>query len=162
MTGITWTQLAALAVVTILGSTILFLFRWRMNILSLGDDEAQSLGIDPMKTKIILIITTTLMTAVVVSVSGIIGWVGLVIPHAGRLLVGPDHKRLLPVTISLGAAYMLILDDLARALLPGEIPIGVLTGLIGVPILIFFYAVEERGGEDAVECRPVKLCLYPW
>jgi iron complex transport system permease protein len=145
LTGITWTQLAALAVVTILGLTILFLFRWRMNILSLGDDEAQSLGIDPMKTKIILIITTTLMTAVVVSVSGIIGWVGLVIPHAGRLLVGPDHKRLLPVTISLGAAYMLILDDLARALLPGEIPIGVLTGLIGVPILILLLRSRRTG-----------------
>ena len=145
LTGITWTQLAALAVVTILGLTILFLLRWRMNILSLGDDEAQSLGIDPMKTKIVLIITTTLMTAVVVSISGIIGWVGLVIPHAGRLLVGPDHKRLLPVTISLGAAYMLILDDFARALLPGEIPIGVLTGLIGVPILILLLRSRRTG-----------------
>ena len=145
LTGITWTQLAALAVVTILGLTVLFLLRWRMNILSLGDDEAQSLGIDPMKTKIILIITTTLMTAVVVSISGIIGWVGLVIPHAGRLLVGPDHKRLLPVTISLGAAYMLILDDFARALLPGEIPIGVLTGLIGVPILILLLRSRRTG-----------------
>ena len=145
LTGITWNKLVALAVITTVGLILLFMLRWRMNILSLGDDEAQSLGIDPMKTKIILIITTTLMTAVVVSVSGIIGWVGLVIPHAGRLLVGPDHKRLLPATISLGAAYMLILDNVARALLPGEIPIGVLTGLIGVPILILLLRNRRTG-----------------
>jgi iron complex transport system permease protein len=145
LTGITWNDLLVLAVVTIAGLILLMLFRWRINILSLGDEEAQSLGVDPMKIKVILILTTTLMTAVVVSVSGIIGWVGLVIPHAGRLLVGPDHKRLLPVAISLGATYMLILDGLARALLPGEIPKGVLTGLIGVPILIILLRSKNAG-----------------
>ena len=132
-----------------------------MNILSLGDDEAQSLGIDPMKTKIVLIITTTLMTAVVVFVSGIIGWVGLVIPHAGRLLVGPDHHRS-TVTISLGAAYMLILDDLARGAAARRNTDWCINRLDRCTHLFFFSAVEERGGEDAVGCPPVKLCLSPW
>ena len=85
------------------------------------------------------------MTAAAVSVSGVIGWVGLVIPHAGRLLVGPDHKRLLPVSIALGAAFMLLMDNIARTVLPGEIPLGVLTGLLGVPILILLLRRNRTG-----------------
>ena len=85
------------------------------------------------------------MTAVAVSVSGVIGWVGLVIPHAGRLIIGPDHKRLVPVSISLGAAFLILVDDVARTLLPGEIPLGVLTGLIGVPLLIVLLQRKKTG-----------------
>jgi len=85
------------------------------------------------------------MTAVAVSMSGVIGWVGLVIPHAGRLIVGPEHKRLLPVSVCFGAAFMMIIDDVARTLLPGEIPLGVLTGLIGAPILVLLMRRSKTG-----------------
>lgn len=145
LTAITWQNLLPLAIITLIGLTFLWLIRWRLNILSLGDAEAIALGIDPTKMKLIIIIFSTLMTAAAVSVSGVIGWVGLVIPHAGRLIVGPDHKRLLPVSISLGAAFMLLIDDVARTLLPGEIPLGVLTGLIGVPILMILMKRNKTG-----------------
>ncbi len=85
------------------------------------------------------------MTAAAVSVSGVIGWVGLVIPHAGRLLVGPDHKRLMPASILLGASFLLLIDNIARTLLPGEIPLGVLTGLIGAPVLAFLLRRGRTG-----------------
>ena len=145
LTSITWTDIPALAVIIVAGVVFLLLIRWRLNILSLGDAEAKSLGMDPTRSKLWIIICATLMTAAAVSVSGVIGWVGLVIPHAGRLLVGPDHKRLLPVSIALGAAFMLLMDNIARTVLPGEIPLGVLTGLLGVPILILLLRRNRTG-----------------
>ena len=135
LSSITWTDLPALVVITILGLAFLWLIRWRLNVLSLGDAEARALGINPTRAKLWIIIASTLMTAAAVSVSGVIGWVGLVIPHAGRLLVGPDHKRLMPASILLGASFLLLIDNIARTVLPGEIPLGVLTGLVGVPVL---------------------------
>ena len=145
LTGITWQNLLPLAVITLLGIVFLLLIRWRFNILSLDDQEAKTLGLDPTSMKLIIIIFTTLMTAAAVSVSGVIGWVGLVIPHAGRLIIGPDHKYLLPISLILGGAFLLIIDNIARTLLPGEIPIGVLSGLIGVPILIALMRRSKTG-----------------
>ncbi len=141
----TWDKIGLLAVITVSGLFLLLLVRWRLNILSLGEVEAQSLGMNPTQLKLIIIIISTLMTASAVSVSGVIGWVGLVIPHAGRLLVGPDHKYLLPVSISLGGIFLLLIDNIARTLLPGEIPLGVLTGLIGVPIFIVLLRHKQTG-----------------
>jgi iron complex transport system permease protein len=92
-----------------------------------------------------VIVCATLMTSIAVSVSGVIGWVGLVIPHAGRILVGPDHKRLIPASLSLGACFVLVIDNIARTALPGEVPLGVLTGLIGVPILIVILRRNRTG-----------------
>jgi len=135
LSAITWSSLPALVGITLLGLAFLWLIRWRLNVLSLGDAEARALGIDPTRAKLWIIIAATLMTAAAVSISGVIGWVGLVIPHAGRLLVGPDHKRLMPASILLGASFLLLIDNIARTLLPGEIPLGVLTGLVGVPVL---------------------------
>jgi iron complex transport system permease protein len=145
LTSITWQNIPALLVITLAGLLFLWLIRWRLNILSLGDEEAKSLGVDPIHMKLMIILFATLMTAVAVSVSGVIGWVGLVIPHAGRLIVGPDHKRLLPVSVGLGAAFMILIDNVARTLLPGEIPLGVLTGLIGVPLLIVLLRRSHTG-----------------
>lgn len=136
LTNITWRSIPALSVITLTGILFFWLVRWRLNIISLGDDEAKSLGINPIHMKMMIIFVATLMTAVAVSVSGVIGWVGLVIPHAGRMIVGPDHKRLLPASVGLGAAFLILIDNIARTLLPGEIPLGVLTGLVGVPLLI--------------------------
>ena len=135
LSSITWSSLPVLVTVTLLGVFFFWLIRWRLNILSLGDAEARALGVNPARSKLWIIIVATLMTAAAVSVSGVIGWVGLVIPHAGRLLVGPDHKRLMPASILMGASFLLLIDNIARTLLPGEIPLGVLTGLVGVPVL---------------------------
>jgi len=145
LASVTWARITLLAIITLLGVIFFILIRWQLNILSLGDKEAASLGIDPVKMKFIIIVVATLMTASAVSTSGVIGWVGLVIPHLGRLLVGPNHKRLLPVSISLGVSFMIVLDSIARALLPGEIPLGVLTGIMGVPLLILLLRRSRTG-----------------
>lgn len=145
LVGVTWNNLLPLTIITIAGLILLIGFRWRLNILSLGDAEAKTLGMDPIQMKMIIIICATLMTASAVSISGVIGWIGLVIPHAGRLLVGPDHRYLLPVSIGLGASFLLLIDNIARTLLPGEIPLGVLTGMIGVPILILLLNRNKTG-----------------
>ncbi len=145
LSSITWTDLPALVVISVLGLAFLWLIRWRLNVLSLGDTEARAWESNPTRAKLWLIITSTLMTAAAVSVSGVIGWVGLVIPHAGRLLVGPDHKRLMPASILLGASFLLLIDNIARTLLPGEIPLGVLTGLIGAPVLAFLLRRGRTG-----------------
>ena len=145
LTAVTWDRLLLLAVITLLGLTFLLSIRWRLNILSLGDSESKALGLDPGRMKLLIIIFATMMTASAVSVSGVIGWVGLVIPHAGRLLVGPDHKNLLPVSICLGSSFLMLIDAIARTLLPGEIPLGVLTGLVGVPILILLLRRSQTG-----------------
>ncbi len=145
LTSITWTDIPLLAAVTIPGIAFLWFIRWRLNVLSLGDAEAKSLGMNPNHLKLAIIAVSTLVTAMAVSVAGVIGWVGLVIPHAGRILVGPDHRRLIPAAISLGACFMLLVDDVARTLLPGEVPIGVLTGILGVPLLVVLLRKNRTG-----------------
>ncbi len=137
LTNINWQNLPIFIGITIVGLIFFWLIRWRLNILSLGDDEAHSLGMDPVRMKTLIIFFAALMTASAVSISGVIGWVGLVIPHASRMIVGSDHKRLIPVSIGLGASFLILIDTIARVGLPGEIPLGVLTGLVGAPLLIF-------------------------
>ena len=145
LTGVTWSDIPLLALVTIAGGIFFWLIRWQFNILSLGDAEAIALGINPDRLKLMIIIVATLMSAIAVSVGGVIGWVGLVIPHAGRILVGPDHKRLIPVSLSLGATFLLLIDNVSRTVLPSEVPLGVLTGLIGVPMLIALLRRNRTG-----------------
>lgn len=136
LTGVTWDSVPVLAVLTVLGSAFLWLVRWRLNILSLGDTEAATLGMNPSRLKLVVIVCATLMTAAAVAVGGVIGWIGLVIPHAGRIIVGPDHKRLIPASLALGASFLLVIDNISRTLLPTEVPLGILTGLVGVPLLV--------------------------
>ena len=145
LASITWEDIPMLASITVLGSGFLWFVRWRLNVLSLGDSEAKSLGMNPNQLKLGIIAASALVTAMAVSVAGVIGWVGLVIPHAGRILVGPDHRRLIPASISLGAVFMLVIDDISRTLLPGEVPIGVLTGILGVPLLIALLRKNRTG-----------------
>ncbi len=130
----------------LLGSVGLLLVRWRLNILSLGDDEARALGIKTDLLKGIIILCSTVATACAVSVCGIIGWVGLVIPHVGRMLVGPDHKILLPASFLLGATYLLFIDNLARTLTAAGIPLGILTSIIGAPF--FAYMLRRTQGRS--------------
>jgi iron complex transport system permease protein len=122
----------------------LMLVRWRINLLSLGDEEASSLGVNTELLKAIVILCATLLTASAVCVGGIIGWVGLVIPHIGRMLVGPDHRVLLPVTLIVGAVYLLAIDDIARTISSAEIPLGILTAVIGAPF--FGYLIRKTHG----------------
>jgi iron complex transport system permease protein len=110
----------------------------------MGDEEARSLGIRTELLKGIVIVCTTLITAASVSVCGIVGWVGLVVPHLGRMLVGPDHRALLPATLSIGATYLLFIDGVARTAVATEIPLGILTALIGAPF--FAYLLRRTRG----------------
>ncbi len=131
------------AVPMIIGIIILLLLRWRFNVLAMGEEEAQAMGVNVGQFRIIIVICCTMISAAAVCISGIIGWVGLVIPHISRLLVGPDHKRLLPVCLLLGALYLLLIDDIARTASNLEIPLGILTAMIGAPF--FIYMLSRRG-----------------
>lgn len=119
-----------------LGLLPLYLLRWRINILSLDEDESKTLGLDTRRIRFIVIICSTLITAAAVSISGIVGWIGLLIPHLARLIVGADYEVLLPASLLLGASYLLGVDNLSRALTTIEIPLGIMTSLIGVPIFL--------------------------
>ena len=126
------------------GLAPMLLLRWRMNLLALPDDEARALGVDTRKLRTLIVAAATLMTAAAVAVSGIIGWVGLLIPHAARLLVGPDFGRLLPLAMLLGAAFLLAVDTLCRTIATIEVPPGVLTALIGTPFFLWLFALARR------------------
>ncbi len=126
---------------------IISLMRWRLNVLSMGDEEAKSLGINVERDRLVILITTTLMVSSFVSVSGIIGWVGLVIPHLVRMLMGtPDNRIVIPISASLGGVFLLLADDVARSLTSYELPVGVITTIIGAPF--FLYLLRRRGGSS--------------
>jgi iron complex transport system permease protein len=133
------------APLTLLGVLPLWLLRWRINLLSLPDDEARSLGVNVTVLRIVVTVAATLITAASVAVSGIIGWIGLLVPHIARMLVGPDFARLLPMALLIGAGYLLGVDTLARTIAQIEVPPGVLTALIGTPFFIWLLAVARRG-----------------
>ncbi|MDA1116539.1 MAG: iron ABC transporter permease [Proteobacteria bacterium] len=137
-------DLALAAPFALAGLVPLYLLRWRMNLLSLPDDEARALGVPVGRLRLAVVCAATLMTAAAVAISGIIGWVGLLIPHAARLLVGPEFSRLLPLSMVLGAAFLLAVDTLSRTLAPIEIPPGVLTALIGTPFFLWLFASARR------------------
>ena len=123
----------------------MILLRWRMNVLSLGDEEARALGVHPSRLRGILVIAATLMTAAAVSIAGVIRWVGLIVPHMARLLVGPNFARLLPVAMLMGACFLVGIDTLARTLTTTETPIGILTAFFGAPVFLFLLARSRRG-----------------
>ena len=125
------------AIPMVIGLIPLLLIRWRINLLTLSDSEAKTMGVNVTLVRTIVILCATLITAASVSVSGLIGWVGLVVPHLARRLVGNNYKHLLPVSMLVGAVFMLIVDDVARNLLMTEIPIGILTAVIGAPFFIW-------------------------
>lgn len=146
LTGTTYLHLKMVTIPILVGITILLLLRWRINILSLGEDEAKSLGVNTERLKWTLVVLTSFITAVSISVTGMIGWIGLVIPHFGRILIGPDHKDLLPASVIMGAIYLLLIDNIARAAISAEIPLGVLTALVGAPFFAFLLLRTKGGG----------------
>jgi len=129
----------------LLGLIPLVLLRWKLNVMSFGDEEAKTLGINTGVLRFVVIICATLMTASAVSISGVVGLVGLIVPHLARLLVGPNYKVLLPVSIVMGCMFLLGVDDLARAMYSVEIPLGIITSIIGVPIFLYLL-LNNRGG----------------
>ncbi|MGH8750189.1 MAG: FecCD family ABC transporter permease [Burkholderiales bacterium] len=138
-------DLALAAPLIVLGLVPLYLLRWRINLLALSEDEARALGINVGLLRCIVIIAATLMTAVSVAISGIIGWIGLLMPHIARMLVGPDFAKAMPMSLLLGAAFMLGVDTLARTAANIEIPPGVLTALIGTPFFVWILSTARRG-----------------
>lgn len=131
----------------LLGGIPLMLIRWKLNVLSFGEEEAQGMGIDTSKIRILTIFCSTLLTASAVSIGGMIGWIGLIIPHIARLIVGPNYKTLLPASALIGGTFLLIVDDIARCLFSVEIPIGILTSIIGAPFFLYLLFKERRDKE---------------
>jgi iron complex transport system permease protein len=129
----------------VLGLAPLIALRWRIGVLSLDDDEAEALGVPVRSTRLLVIGCATLVTSSVVAITGVIGWVGLVIPHVARMLVGPSFPRLLPASAVLGAAYLLLVDTLARSLSSNEVPLGILTAVVGAPFFLWLLARGRRG-----------------
>ena len=129
----------------ILGMIPLLLIRWHLNTLSFGEEEAKALGIDTTKLRLIVIICSTFLTASSVSVAGMIGWVGLIVPHIARMIVGPDFKVLLPASALIGSTYLLFVDNIARTVATIELPLGILTSLIGAPFFIYLLFKTRKG-----------------
>jgi len=129
----------------IAGSVPLILLRWKLNVLSFGEEEANALGVDTRKIRAVIIICSTLLTAASVSICGMIGWVGLIIPHLARMIVGPNYKVLLPASFLIGSTFLLVVDDVARSAFSLEIPLGILTSLIGAPFFLYLLLKGKKG-----------------
>ena len=135
-TSATYKKLIVGSPLILIGIAIIFLLRWRLNILSLSEDEAKSSGIDIKKTRMLFILASTVITASCVSMCGQVGWIGLLIPHCARMLVGSNNRYVIPVSISLGACFMILIDTLSRTISVIELPLSILTAIIGAPVFI--------------------------
>lgn len=129
----------------LLGIVPIVLVRWHLNALSFGEEEAKSLGIDTKFLRLTVIICSTMLTAASVSVAGMIGWVGLLVPHLARMIVGPDFKVLIPASALIGGTYLLLVDNIARSVVSIEIPLGILTSLIGAPFFVYLLFRTRKG-----------------
>lgn len=128
----------------LLGSIPLLLLRWRLNILSLGDEESNALGVDTVKMRGVVILCATLLSSSAVAIGGMIGWVGLIVPHLARMIVGPDYQKLLPAAMVMGGIFLLVVDDVARCLFAMELPLGVLTAVVGAPFFLYLLFSGRR------------------
>ncbi len=128
----------------LLGGVPLLLLRWRLNILSLGDEESNALGVDTAKMRGVVILCATLLSSSAVAVGGMIGWVGLIVPHLARMVVGPDYQKLLPAAMVMGSIFLLAVDDVARCLFAMELPLGVLTAVVGAPFFLYLLFIGRR------------------
>ena len=127
------------------GLAVIFALRWRINLLTLEEEEARSLGIDVRRTRLLFIAAATLLSAAAVCLGGLIGWVGLMVPHMTRALAGADYRRLIPAGAMLGAAYLVLIDSIARSLLSLELPLGVVTSILGVPFFLYLTVRRKEG-----------------
>ena len=143
-TGATTSDVVSVVGIMVVGLAILFALRWRINILTMGDDEASTMGFNARRIRLAVILGATLITAASVSVSGIIGWVGLVIPHLCRMIVGCDYRTLLPASMLMGASFLLIVDNISRLATTAEIPIGILTAFVGAPFFLYLITRKKK------------------
>lgn len=143
LAGVRPNELSYVWIPMLIGFVPIFCLRWKMNLLTMEDAEAKTMGVNTKRVRVIVIICSTMLTASAVAVSGVIGWVGLVIPHIGRRLVGSDCRALVPASALLGGTFLLLVDDLARNLYTTELPLGVLTAVIGAPF--FIYLLSRKG-----------------
>ena len=145
LSGSTIKQFWIMLPVTIVGCALAIILSWRLNIISLGAKESKSLGVNYKVTMVLFIIVATALTAVSVAIGGTIGWIGLVIPNIVRLFVGSNNKKVIPISMLSGAIMMIIVDTIARSLAPNEIPLSIITGILGTPV--FIYAIFKRRRE---------------
>jgi iron complex transport system permease protein len=145
--SVVWADAIRSSSLIALGLVCIYILRWWLNPMAMGDEDATTLGIDVPRARFIYILVTTLMVAASVSVCGNIGWVGLVVPHMARIIVGSDHDALIPFAALSGGIFMLVMDTLARILPGGELPVGILTSLIGAPFFAYLLITNERKGE---------------
>lgn len=138
-------KLLMLLIPLLLGGGLLYRLCWRINILSLGDDDARALGVKVAPVRRLVLLLVALLVSAQVAVSGNIGWIGLVVPHLARIMAGPDHRRLLPTAFWLGSSFMILVDDLARTLSQAEIPLGIITALLGAPLFALLLVRSHRG-----------------
>src|SRR6516165_6660269 len=137
-------DIAPLGVPVALGTLLLLALRWRLNVMSLPDEEARALGLPTGPLRVAIVAAATLVTSASVATAGIIGWVGLVVPHIARTLVGPDFGRLIPAAALIGGGFLLLIDTLARTAAAVEIPLGILTALVGTPFFIWLLASMSK------------------
>ncbi|MCX8207618.1 MAG: iron ABC transporter permease [Methanothrix sp.] len=141
-----WSKIHSAFPLALTGCAVIFLLRWRLNVLALGDEEARSVGMNPELYKAVFVVAASLAASSVVSVAGIIGFVGLVVPHMIRMIFGPDHIHMIPLCITFGASFMVFVDDLARASFGFEVPVGVITTLTGAPFFVYLLRSTRSGG----------------
>lgn len=143
-----WTSFHNAAIPLLAGVVILFAMRWRLNILALGDEEARSSGVNPSREKIVVLLAATLASSAAVSVAGIIGLFGLIVPHMVRMVAGPDNRKTIPLNFFFGGSFLLIIDDFSRTISGFEIPVGVITMLIGAPFFLYLMKKTNIGWEN--------------
>lgn len=145
LSSVGWESFWSVAVMAA-GCTVLVLFAWRIDVLSMGDKEARSLGLEVGRDKGIIIAAATFATAGAVCMAGVVGWVGLIVPHIGRMLIGSNNRVLVPASMALGGAFLVVVDTCARCLWASEIPLGILTALIGAPFFVYLLKKTKAGG----------------
>ncbi|HSN94264.1 MAG TPA: iron ABC transporter permease [Anaerolineaceae bacterium] len=145
--SITWQKLFSILPTVGLGLMLLMLMRWRLNLLSLNDQSSFSLGLFPARERLLILVAAVMVTAAVISVAGIVGWIGLIMPQIARRLFGADSRYALPGATLLGGIFALVCDDLARTLFPGELPLGILTSLIGAIVFLILLARGQQGAK---------------
>ncbi len=145
LSAVTGADVTLLIIPLIIGSVPLFLLCWQLNAMAFGDEEAQAMGLNTGRLRLIFIVCSTLLTAASVAICGMIGWVGLVIPHLTRMLVGPNYQRLMPMSFLVGSIFLLAVDNVARTLFSLEVPLGILTSIIGAPFFVYLLFKRKKG-----------------
>lgn len=143
--SITWQKLLSILPAVVLGLAVLLMMRWRLNLLSLNDQSSFSLGLTPSRERLLMLVAAVMVTAAVISVAGIVGWIGLIIPQIARRLFGANTRYVLPAAILLGGLFSLVCDNLARTLFPGELPLGILTSFIGAVVFLYLLSRGQQG-----------------